>query len=59
MFSIENHNCAVSVIIDGPPVASRWYDIWADAVAVTGVCVSRGKWGISTNQGNSLKTCVG
>jgi len=49
--STANHDCAVSIDIDGPPIASQWYDLWADAVAVTGVCVVRGKWGASTIQG--------
>lgn len=37
----------VSVDIEGAPMLSRWYDIWADAVAITGMCLASGKWGMS------------
>jgi len=30
---------------------SRWYDIWADAVAITGICLASGKWGMSKTLG--------
>ena len=46
----------VTVDIDGPPVSARWYDLWTDAVAVTGICVQNDKWGISTRPGK-LSVC--
>ncbi|KAL6719522.1 hypothetical protein ACLMJK_003763 [Lecanora helva] len=48
--------CSISVDIKGPPVFTKWYDIWADAIAVTGICVIRGKWGISSNQGKAERS---
>lgn len=46
-----NHICAVSIDINGKSMTTSWYNLWADAVAVTGVCVARGKWGVSTISG--------
>ena len=46
----------VTVDIDGGPASARWYDLWTDAVAVTGVCVQNDKWGVSTRQGK-LRAC--
>lgn len=38
----------ITVDIDGTSVSARWYDLWTDAVAVTGICVQNDKWGVST-----------
>lgn len=49
--STAKSRCFVTANINGPPVAANWYDIWASAIAVMGMCVVDGKAGISTTQG--------
>ena len=49
--SVADRECAVTVDIAGGSGRSQWYDLWADAVAITGVCVIRGYWGFSNIQG--------
>lgn len=49
--SVGDGSCKVTVDIDGAPMLSRWYDIWADAVAITGICLASGKWGMSKTLG--------
>jgi len=44
-------SCKVTVDIEGAPMLSRWYDIWADAVSITGMCLASGKWGMSKTPG--------
>lgn len=53
---VAKSRCFVTVDINknGPPVAAQWYDIWAGATAVMGMCVVDGKAGISSMQGISL-----
>lgn len=52
------------VAISGKAVEAQWHDIWAVAVAVTGMCVvkspdSNGRGGIGTLTGTvyDLQTC--
>lgn len=51
---LDDNICAVTVAAIGKPVTTSWYDLWADAVALRGVCVARGKWGSSIVGGESI-----
>ena len=51
------NQCSVNVDIDGSPVISQWYDLWAGAVAITGICVMNDKTGVSSTLGLSQNNC--
>lgn len=46
-----DHLCVLGVDTTGPVESVSWYDIWAAAVALTGMCVRRGKIGKATGLG--------
>lgn len=46
-----DHQCVLEVDTTGPMDNVSWYDIWAAAVAVTGMCVRSGKTGKATGLG--------
>ena len=43
--------CAIDVMIDGPPVRANWYDIWGSAVMIVAMCARFGKSGVSSGKG--------
>lgn len=43
--------CVLEVDTTGPVEDVSWYDIWAAAVAVTGMCIRIGKTGKATDLG--------
>lgn len=57
-YSDDNSRCFVTVDITGAAVAANWYDIWAGAVAVMGICVLDGKAGVSAIQVGGSKITV-
>lgn len=48
-----DHLCALEVDTTGPVENVSWYDIWAAAVAVNGMCVRSGKTGKATGLGEN------
>lgn len=46
-----DHLCLLEVDTTGPTEHVSWYDIWAAAVAVNGMCVRNGKTGKATRLG--------
>lgn len=42
-----SQRCKVTVDIDGPPMLSRWYDVWGAACSAVGVCTVAGEEGTS------------
>ena len=45
------NGCIIGVDMKGPPVQLRWHDIWAEAVAVAGMCMIYGDNGYSNTTG--------
>lgn len=43
--------CAIDIVIDGPPIQTNWYDLWASAVAIVAMCVTKGKDGVAAVKG--------
>ena len=54
---IAHTGCAIDIVIDGPPVQARWYDIWGAANAIVAVCARQGRDGVSA--AISMGFCVG
>ncbi|CAF9934809.1 hypothetical protein IMSHALPRED_009842 [Imshaugia aleurites] len=47
--------CAIDVVIDGPPARANWYDIWGSAVMVVAMCARFGMSGsASTSDGGTI-----
>ena len=38
--------CDIDIVIDGPSVRARWYDLWSNANAVVSICAEQGKDGV-------------
>lgn len=45
-------NCAMRVSLNGGLTQARWYDLWAAAVAIVGMCSSRNQIGNATVKGS-------
>ncbi len=48
---IEDHECKLSIDSDGDTDTYSWYQIWALAVALNGVCVRSGRSGMQSGIG--------
>lgn len=46
-----DHLCVLEIDTTGPEENVSWYDIWAAAVAVNGMCVRMGMTGKATGLG--------
>ena len=46
-----DHLCVLQVDTSGPVDNVSWYDIWAAAVALTGICIRNGQTGKATDLG--------
>lgn len=49
--------CVLKVGINGAPRNARWYDFFAAAVAVLGMCVVEGKEGTAFIGESSARSC--
>ena len=47
----ETRKCGLTVLMNGDPERQTWYNIWAAAVSVVGVCLAKGQLGVATING--------
>lgn len=49
--NVARDECAIDVVIEGPPIRADWYDLWGAAAIVVAVCARRGKDGVFAKTG--------